>query len=107
MRDKLGRLVGAVILMAIGAAIASAALAFTYPAGATVHAPASATSYTPYIPSNIIVGPDSTEFTITDESRPPTVHLICAFTLPKQVGTNSDGTVLYVPTIQCNKDTGP
>jgi hypothetical protein len=70
---------------------------------AMVYAPASTAQVdTPYIPSSIIVGPDSTEFTITDEARLPVMHLVCAFTLPRKTGVNPDGTVLYTPTVQCN-----
>lgn len=64
---------------------------------------ATAQSVTPYIPRSIIVGPNATWFTITDESRGPAVRYVCAFTAPKYVKTNLDGTRLYVPTVQCNK----
>ncbi len=41
MKDRIGRIISAVILMATGAAIASATIALVQPAGATVQAPSS------------------------------------------------------------------
>ena len=68
---------------------------------------ASATNVPPYIPRVIIVGPDSTEFIIKDESRGRTVYYYCAFLSPHNTGQAIPGThpvqYVYVPAIQCNK----
>ena len=53
-------------------------------------------------PAGIVVGPDATEFTITDEARPPAVRYVCAFLQPVYVKTNPDGVKLYAPAVQCN-----
>lgn len=59
-----------------------------------------------YIPRSVIVGPNSTWFTITDESRGPAKHYVCAFLSPRDTGRNTGGShplEIYVPAIQCNE----
>lgn len=68
---------------------------------------ASASNRPAYIPSTIIVGPDSTSFIIKDESRGKTVYYYCAFLSPHNTGQPIIGThplqYVYVPAVQCNR----
>lgn len=69
---------------------------------------ASATTYDndPFMPKSIVVGPNSTEFMILDESRGKTVVYYCGFLSPRDIGRNTGGShplEIYVPAIQCNK----
>ena len=96
LRDKINT--GLLVVAAAGG-ITAAAFSAMPTAGAQ--------SYPPYIPTSIIVGPDSTTFTITDKSRPPYIYYACAFTSPRYTSTNADGTRLYEPAVQCNQTRRP
>ena len=60
-----------------------------------------------YLPAGIVVGPDSTQFTITDHSQQGrTVRYVCGFIRPTDTGRNTGGQhplEIYVPAVQCNR----
>ena len=107
----MGMIRRAVLVAAAALAVATAAGGYLLAAANSAHGGArpgtdGGRDVDNYLPASIVVGPDSTLFTITDESRGRPVRYVCGFTRPTDTGRNTGGThplEIYAPAVQCNR----